>query len=51
MTITRTYPDAQRFVMIALLTLWLSFAVASCDSDNDYSDHAATADYAERLLK
>jgi hypothetical protein len=51
MTVTRTYPDAQRYLMIALMALWLFFAVASCDDSNDYDDHAATADYAERLLK
>lgn len=50
MTIDRTYPDVQRFVLLALLALWLFFAAASCDG-NDYNDHAATADRAERLLK
>lgn len=50
MTIARTYPDA-RYLMIALMALWLSFAVASCPSDNDYDDHAATADYAEKVLR
>lgn len=50
MTTTRTYPDVQRFTMIALMALWLFFAVASCDG-NDYEDHARTADRAERLLK
>lgn len=39
------------FALMICLFFALSGVVASCDSDNDYGDHASTADYAERTLR
>ena len=39
------------FALMICMFFALSGVVASCDNDNNYGDHASTADYAERTLR